>query len=270
MANYAVFVDAGYLLAWGADMCIGARAPRTAICYDHRPLIAALVAHCGPLCSREMLRVYWYDGAPGHVPSAEHIAIGQEDGVKVRLGRLTGREQKGVDTLIVLDLTTLARERAISYAFLLSGDEDLREAVVVAQQLGVRVFVLGLTPTAGGQGRQAETLRREADVCSDVSAIVEPYFAHVSTPAYQAGLAFGRTWTSGVSPSDLTNLSSAKGGGSAGIPPTLDRQLRTHVELALAPQPPIGPARGLEPWQRLEARRGFWDAIPQDANPRQA
>jgi NYN domain len=263
MANFAVFVDAGYLLAWGADVRVGARAPRTAVQFDHGPLIKALTDRCGPLCSRELLRVYWYDGAPGHVPTDDHIAIGQEDSVKVRLGRLTGGAQKGVDTLIVLDLTTLARERAISAAFVLSGDEDLREAVLVAQQLGVRVFLLCLAPTQGGQGRQAETLRREADACIDVSEVVEPFFDHVSSPPYLAGTAFGQSWLGSASLAELADLHVAKAAELPTIPQAVDRLLGTSVVHALAPQPLTGPPRGLQLWQRMEARRGFWDAISQ-------
>jgi hypothetical protein len=74
-----------------------------------------------------MLRVYWYDGAPDAIPLSDHLAIAKLTNVKLRLGRLTRGEQKGVDWLIIRDLMTLARERAIATALLVSGDEDLRE-----------------------------------------------------------------------------------------------------------------------------------------------
>ena len=73
------------------------------------------------------LRTYWYDGATNAVPTPDHEQIGGLPYVKVRLGRLIRGEQKGVDALIYRDLMTLARERAITCAYLLSGDEDLRE-----------------------------------------------------------------------------------------------------------------------------------------------
>ena len=65
--------------------------------------------------------------------------------VKLRLGRINAKnQQKGVDALIYRDLTTLARERAICDAFLLAGDEDLREGVKAAQDMGVRVTLIGI------------------------------------------------------------------------------------------------------------------------------
>ncbi len=80
---------------------------------------------------------------------------------------------------------TLGRERAIATAFLLSGDEDIREGVIAAQDMGVRVVVLGIPPV-GGSGttaNQASTLIREADghVVMDQS-FWQPHFAPVGEP----------------------------------------------------------------------------------------
>ena len=57
-----------------------------------------------------VLRVYWYDAAPNGIPLADHLLIAQLANVKLRLGRLSGGKQKGVDSLIVRDLMTLARD----------------------------------------------------------------------------------------------------------------------------------------------------------------
>lgn len=51
------------------------------------------------------------------------------------------REQKGVDTLIVLDLVRLASRSIFSSMILVSGDRDLAEAVRTAQDYGTRVIV---------------------------------------------------------------------------------------------------------------------------------
>jgi hypothetical protein len=69
-------------------------------------------------------------------------------------------EQKGVDSLIVTDMIALARNRAISDAVLLSGDEDLRVGVQQAQEFGVRVHLVGIKP---GRGSQSLFLLQEAD-----------------------------------------------------------------------------------------------------------
>ena len=55
----------------------------------------------------------------------------------------------------------LSQNRAISTAYLLGGDEDLRQGMVEAQDMGVRVVLVGIAPF--GQQNQAGTLTREAD-----------------------------------------------------------------------------------------------------------
>jgi len=81
--------------------------------------------------------------------------------VKVRLGFVnTAGQQKGVDSLVVTDMITLARNRAMVDAVLLSGDEDLRVGVQQAQEFGVRVHLLGFKPS---RGSQSQFLLQEAD-----------------------------------------------------------------------------------------------------------
>jgi uncharacterized LabA/DUF88 family protein len=182
MDRFAVFVDAGYALACCAELCVRAEgAKRSAVICSYAGLIAGLTKELQNRCGRELLRVYWYDGAINQVHTPDHLAIGQLPDVKVRLGRVVHGLQKGVDTLIVLDLTTLARERAISTAYLLSGDEDLREGVMVAQQLGVRVSLVGFEPLNRWHPNQAGTLIREADehIVLDSATRVVPYFTAV-------------------------------------------------------------------------------------------
>jgi uncharacterized LabA/DUF88 family protein len=258
MDRFAILVDAGFLLAWGTDRRVGARAPRTAVTCDYAGLLRALAQACAAGTSRELLRVYWYDGAVDQVPTADHQAIAREDRVKIRLGRLTRHGQKGVDTLIVLDLTTLARERAVSTAFVMAGDDDLREGVVVAQHLGLRVDLLRLAPTPNGMGRQAEPLVLEADLCCDVTPVVDPFFVHARTAPHMTGLAFGQRWSAQALSSARSHLTALKATASRELPSPLAMQLRTAVRAAL------GSTKPLQPWQQREAERGFWDAIPDE------
>ena len=82
--------------------------------------------------------------------------------VKIRLGLINGQaEQKGVDSLIVTDIITLARNRAMASCMLLTGDEGIRVGVLLAQEYGVRVHLLGIKPA---KGNQSNLLRQEADV----------------------------------------------------------------------------------------------------------
>ena len=67
--------------------------------------------------------------------SQERLAL--KSGVKLRLGSLNGSgQQKGVDALIIHDLTQLARDGAADRFMLMSGDYDLRLAVEQAQACG--------------------------------------------------------------------------------------------------------------------------------------
>ena len=112
-----------------------------------------------------LLRIYWYDGQLGSGRlSADQSDLAYTDHIKLRLGIINGAgEQKEVDSLIVTDMIELARNRAISDAILLAGDGDLRIGVVIAQGLGVRVHLLGIS---GNQNSQAPQLLQEADTTS--------------------------------------------------------------------------------------------------------
>ncbi len=163
MDKSAIFVDAGYLLARGGLVVCGTKRRAEFDC-AYEPLIDALTELSSNHCRLDTLRLYWYDGAPDRIPTPDHLEIGNLPYVKVRLGRIgQDGKQKGVDALIYRDLMTLARERAISRAYLLSGDEDLREGVVAAQDLGVQVVVVGVRGKTSRSTSQSRDLVREAD-----------------------------------------------------------------------------------------------------------
>lgn len=74
------------------------------------------------------------------------------------------RQQKGVDTLITLDLVRLAQQGAYGTGILIAGDRDLAEAVRVAQAMGRRVVVAH----PAGDGIATE-LRQLADQVQPIS-----------------------------------------------------------------------------------------------------
>ena len=157
MSRIAVFVDAGYLFAQGSVALTGSKRKRTALNLDEIAALAALrsVAH-ETSEGAPLLRVYWYDGALGHGgQTLEQEALANCDNIKLRLGFINKQgQQKGVDSLIVTDLIDLARNNAISDALLMSGDEDVRIGVEIAQSFGVRVHLLGIAPSRGSQSKQ--------------------------------------------------------------------------------------------------------------------
>jgi hypothetical protein len=51
------------------------------------------------------------------LPTADQTAIAEFPDVKLRLGRMVGGRQKGVDALLLLDLVKLASNRAADVFF---------------------------------------------------------------------------------------------------------------------------------------------------------
>lgn len=160
----AVFVDAGYVYTQGSCALTGLKTPkrREQVTLDESKITEFLKKEAKTSSDgKELLRIYWYDGAPSSIPSVEQARIGNLNDVKLRLGQLNSEgEQKGVDSLIVTDLIELARNKAIGEALVLTGDEDIRVGVQIAQGLGVRVHLLGFS---GPKGSQSQTLQQEAD-----------------------------------------------------------------------------------------------------------
>lgn len=170
MDRYAIFVDAGYFFAAGALAAFGSKTPRKQVA------LKSSSAMLSDLCSKAsgaadnlpLLRTYWYDAMPGPRLSLEQSALAMLTGVKLRLGALNSQgEQKGVDSLIVTDIIDLARNRAIADAVIVTGDEDLRIAVQVAQSFGVRVHILA----AGDPAKNVSpSLQMEADSVTALDA----------------------------------------------------------------------------------------------------
>jgi uncharacterized LabA/DUF88 family protein len=186
MDRYAIFVDAGYFFAAGAQAAFGAQTPKIT---RKQVSLKSPKATLADLCrvasatsdSMPLLRAYWYDAMPGPRMSIEQSALAMLSGVKLRLGALNSAgEQKGVDSLIVTDIIDLARNRAIADAVVVTGDEDLRIAFQVAQSFGVRVHILA----AGDPTKNVSpALQMEADSVSVLDA--EWFRAHIelTTPA---------------------------------------------------------------------------------------
>ncbi len=170
MSRFAIFVDAGYLFAQGSVLVSGTMQPRWQLSLDRAAIFAELHALGEELCpGSQLLRVYWYDGArPSATMNEQHAAIALADNVKLRLAMMTreGR-QKGVDPLITLDLTELARNHAIKDAILVSGDDNMRIGVQSAQAFGVRVHLLGVAPS---RMTQSLSLLHEADTTREWGA----------------------------------------------------------------------------------------------------
>ena len=167
MERVAVFVDAGYLFAQGSIQLCGAKLTRGELTLDHNAVTAKLKTFAEAISELPLLRIYWYDGT-SQGPTSQHITLAGQADVKVRLGFVNSQgQQKGVDSLIVTDMITLARNRAMAECVLLSGDEDIRVGVQQAQEYGVRVHLLGIKPA---RGSQSIFLLQEADATHEWEA----------------------------------------------------------------------------------------------------
>ncbi|WP_168583097.1 NYN domain-containing protein [Gephyromycinifex aptenodytis] len=160
-----IYVDVGYLLAAAATRVTGSSL-RRGVQTDYAALIRALEAQAEADSGLPLLRVIWYDagGRPGGMPDLSQDEIGLLPRVKLRLGRLsyTG-EQKGVDVRIGLDLAIQARQRVADVVYLVSGDDDLTEAVEEAQAHGVQVILLAVPRHDGKPLAVSKHLLREVD-----------------------------------------------------------------------------------------------------------
>lgn len=150
MNRIAVFVDAGYLYATGSEVLLGERQPRSALQMNFPAILSHLQGLAAQISRHELLRIYWYDFSTGHLPLL--------DGVKLRSGFEPGERISGQ---IAADLTKLSRNHAISDALILAGDDELRSAVIQAQENGVRVHLVTLGHPELRPGRYS--LRAECD-----------------------------------------------------------------------------------------------------------
>jgi uncharacterized LabA/DUF88 family protein len=165
MDRCAILVDAGYLLG-AAGTLVAGDSDRSGLEVDHAPLALALIEEAESQTGMPVLRLLWYDGAFNSQPSPEHRTLRVLPDVKVRLGELVVRggrlQQKGVDSYLHRDLTTLSRHKAVADVVLLGGDEDLRRALEEAQDHGTRVHLWGVE-AAAPEYNQSQSLIAEAD-----------------------------------------------------------------------------------------------------------
>jgi uncharacterized LabA/DUF88 family protein len=232
MDRAAIFIDAGYLFAQGSTLIAGTKLRRSETKLDEIKALKFFESLASKATGLPLLRIYWYDGTDSG-PSAVHVSLAFKPNVKVRLGIVNSYgEQKGVDSLIVTDLINLSRNRSMTDAVLLTGDEDIRVGVQQAQEAGVRVHLVGLEPA---HTNQSKLLMQEADTLYEVSKADVQTFLTQTAPApapvsgpivVQAGkqnLEIEAEKFAGSLPkADVLRVVNNVGGG---VPPDLDRQL---------------------------------------------
>lgn len=241
MNRCAIFIDAGYLLAEAGEFCFNTLKKtgkkNRPVC-DYKQMLEALKKLACNDCGLPILRTYWYDAAPNAIglPAPEQDFIASLPNVKIRLGRIIGGKQKGVDSLIYRDIMTLARERAFEIGYLLSGDEDLREGVIAAQEMGVQMVLIGVPSKK--ENNQSPFLIREADKHIMVEeSILRPYLkeplssrpiptlSSVSKEPIAIGRRFARRWLKDAKSEEISELEQQLQNNKGRIPPLIDAEL---------------------------------------------
>ena len=82
-------------------------------------------------------------------------------GIKLRVAKIRPGRREGVETEIHRDLTTLARNNAISDALVVSAEEDLAQVIADVQDLGMRVTLVHIA--VDGNWTISRALRQESD-----------------------------------------------------------------------------------------------------------
>lgn len=163
------------------------------------------------------------------------------------------------------DLIVLSRNGAVSTAYLMSGDEDVREGVLEAQEFGVRVVLLGIEPPPG-HVNQAQALIREADDLITLSHDdCSGFISRITETAYQPILAI---------PPDIATAKPTEFGEACGraTRDSCDSEILARI-LAKRPRIPHAVDAGLiteaagrfgEPLPELtrhQVRAGFWEGL---------
>lgn len=262
MGRFGIFVDAGYLYAASGKLCFGI-SNRNELLLNFKAIAAALADRASHDCQLDHLRTYWYDGARDARPTAQHLDVANLPGVKLRLGRLVRHGQKGVDSRIVRDLIVLSQARATSTAYLLGGDEDLREGVSEAQERGVRVVLMAIEPL--NEQNLSPTLAMEAD---EIVILGKDFIApHIglreavaggervlvstaTTEPASLGREFALACTSRMTDEERADLWR----GGPRLPAELDRSLMEEAAARIG-------VRDLDQPTKRALRKGFWEAV---------
>lgn len=201
MDRFVVMVDAGYFLRQSIEIVSGRTSTKRAELdiTDPAGLIKLLLEKSKAaldLSTRELLRVYWYDGVMATGLTPQQRSIVELPDVHFRAGTVNSAgQQKGVDSLIVTDLIELAANHAVCDAALISGDGDLAIGIELAQKKGVRVALLGVEDLAiGVSHKQSFEATSRADRVArigsaDISTVMRHAAPVAKAPAAPASVA---------------------------------------------------------------------------------
>jgi hypothetical protein len=156
----ALFVDASYVLADGAMAVHGTRRGES-VSWDYEGLLQLLSDLARERTGLPVLRCYWYEATVDGRRTAEQDNLADIPGIKLRVAKIRPGRREGVETEIHRDLTTLARNSAVSDALVISAEEDLAQVIADVQDLGMRVTLVHIA--VDGNWTISRSLRQESD-----------------------------------------------------------------------------------------------------------
>ena len=178
MDRCALFVDAGYVLADGAMAVHGTRR-RESVSWDHAGLLQLFGSLAMERTRLPLLRCYWYEATVEGRRTADHDTLADLPGVKLRVAKTRPGRREGVESEIRRDLTTLARNKAVSDVVVVSAEEDLAQVIADVQDMGLRVTLLHID--LEGSWAASRSLRQECDDFVEISAAhLRPYVELIS------------------------------------------------------------------------------------------
>jgi uncharacterized LabA/DUF88 family protein len=174
----ALFVDAGYVLADGA-MAAQGTSQRESVSWDYAGLLQFMAGVATDRTGLQLLRCYWYEATADGRRTPEHDTLADLPGLLLRLGRVRPGKREGVETEMHRDLTTLARNRAVSDVLLVSAEEDLAPVIADVQDLGLRVILVHIS--VDGNWTVSRSLRQQCDDIIEINGAQLRPFAHLTS-----------------------------------------------------------------------------------------
>ena len=224
MDRCALFVDASYVLADGAMAVHGTRRAES-VSWDYEGLLQLLSSLARERSGLPVLRCYWYEATVDGRRTAEQDALADVPGIKLRVAKIRPGRREGVETEIHRDLTTLARNNAISDALVVSAEEDLAQVIADVQDLGMRVTLVHIA--VDGNWTISRALRQESDDIIEISGDhLRPYVELVAgaEPARQdedGDLAAVRPLANGHSTAPAASYQQAPAASGNHAPPAI-------------------------------------------------
>ncbi len=138
------------------------------VSWDYEGLLQLLSSLARERSGLPVLRCYWYETTVDGRRTAEQDALADVPGIKLRIAKIRPGRREGVETEIHRDLTTLARNNAISDALVVSAEEDLAQVIADVQDLGMRVTLVHIA--VDGNWTISRALRQESDEIIEISS----------------------------------------------------------------------------------------------------